>query len=58
MSASWTGRPGSGTGVADEHAVMWRDGETVDLGTLGLDPSHATDINDQDLTDGSSAPER
>lgn len=30
----------------DEHAVLWRGGVVIDLGTLGAEPSVARDIND------------
>jgi probable HAF family extracellular repeat protein len=36
------------TDVADgvPHAMLWQDGATTDLGTIGAVPSHATAIND------------
>jgi probable HAF family extracellular repeat protein len=36
------------------HAVLWRDGAMIDLGTLGGSPSAASAINDADQVVGSS----
>lgn len=33
------------TGGTGEHAVLWRDGRTIDLGTFGGDSSYANGIN-------------
>jgi len=42
---SYTGGLDLVTGSAGGHAVLWRDGEIVDLGTLGEDFSGATTLN-------------
>lgn len=45
-------------GGGEQHAMLWQDGVTTDLGTLGAEASYATAINDDGVVVGYTATSR
>jgi probable HAF family extracellular repeat protein len=43
------------TGAAETDAVLWRDGQVINLGTLGGNESQAFSLNDEDQVTGAAA---